>query len=494
MNLSELRKQLDRIDDALLPLLEERMKISEEVAAVKKTESLPLSDPKREEEILSRIGEKASEKDRDAVKEIYRTLFTLSKNKQKKILGEEGKIFGLLGHPLTHSRSKEIHSSFGLSYALFDLAPEEVDAFLKEKKFDGINVTIPYKKTAMPYCDELSDGAKAVGCVNTVVRIGDRLVGDNTDLCGFRFLLDRNGIDCRGKKVLVLGSGASSGTVSRVLSERGAREIVVVSRTGKVNYENVTKERDAEIIVNTTPVGTFPHEREMPLDPSAFPMLEAAVDLIYQPLRTEFLLKAERSGIRTACGLSMLVAQAAASLTDFTGRKVSLAEQEKLIANLKRNSENLVLIGMPGCGKTTVGQKLAEKTGRPFFDLDRVIENAFGESPEKMIREKGEAYFREKEALACQILRSARGCVIACGGGTVLNRENVDALKANGRLILLSRSTEKLEKEGRPLSLDLKKLENERKEIYASSADLTVSNEKNDPEAVETILKECCFS
>jgi len=325
--------------------------------------------------------------------------------------------FGLIGERLGHSWSPEIHRRLrGYAYQLCPMAPAELPAFFARRDFKGINVTIPYKQAVIPWCDILSDTARRVGAVNTIVKRADgTLYGDNTDPSGFKFMLDEAGIDLAGRDVLVLGNGGASLTVQLVAADFCARSVTVADFDLDVNYENLYERcSGAQVIVNATPVGMFPHAQGCPAKPERFPRLEAVADLIYNPLRTRLLQKARKLGLRTADGLSMLVAQAAASAARFTeepggsaphnhpglrppllGGECSVA---RVLESLRRDTENWVLIGMPGCGKTTTGRFLAQRSGRPFVDLDLEIEKSAGRPGSEILVTQGEAAFREIEA------------------------------------------------------------------------------------------------
>lgn len=400
---------------------------------------------------------------------------------------------GLLGYPLGHSYSPQLHAMLGsYAYSLFEVPPERLDAFLTGDSFDGLNVTIPYKKAVLPYCASLSPEAAAIGSVNTVVRLADgSLFGDNTDCVGFRILLARSGVSVSGKKAVVLGSGGASLAVRHALRLEGADPIITVSRTGDDNYGNLSRHADAAILVNATPVGMYPACGAVPLSLRHFPRLTAVFDLIYNPARTELMLEAERLGIPAFGGLAMLAAQACGSAADFLGTEPDFSAVDRLCAALRRQTENLVLIGMPGCGKSTVGKALAEALGRPFFDSDAELERKIGVSIPDFFALHGENAFRELEADVLRALGARSGCVIATGGGCVLREENYASLHRNGRLILLERPTEALAVEGRPLSQGRspEALLRERAPYYARFADLTIPNRTAVSDAVRLILE-----
>ena len=396
--------------------------------------------------------------------------------------------FGLIGEHLGHSWSPEIHRRLrGYAYQLCPMAPAELPAFFARRDFRGINVTIPYKQAVIPHCDALSDTARRVGAVNTIVKQGDgTLFGDNTDPAGFTFMLREAGIAPAGRHVLILGNGGASLTVRLVANDAGAKSITVADFNLDVNYDNLYERcPGTQVIVNTTPVGMFPNGDGCPALPEQFPALEAAADLIYNPLRTRFLQKAARLGLKTADGLAMLVAQAAASSALFTGEPCGEADVTRVLASLRRDMENWVLIGMPGCGKTTVGQFLAQRSGRPFIDLDQEIEKETGLSGREIILQQGEAAFRDLEARLAAQFGAKTGQVIAAGGGTVLRPGNIEALRQNGRLLWIRRDTRHLATAGRPLSVDLENLEQTRKPFYEAAADTQIEHGE-DWEALQT--------
>ena len=390
-------------------------------------------------------------------------------------------MYGLIGEKLGHSFSPPIHRELGSwPYVLKELRPEEVGPFLRAGDFRGINVTIPYKQTVLPFLDHLSPQAEALGSVNTVVREKDgTLFGTNTDYFGFRAMLRRMGVDPRGKHCLVLGSGGASKPVVACLRDEGAARVTVISRSGENNYQNLKKNADAEILVNATPVGMYPHNGESPVTLSRLPRLEAVLDLIYNPLRTALLLEAEARGIPCRNGLYMLVAQAKAAAELFLSHPLPEGEIDRIEGKLRREAANWVLIGMPGCGKSTVGHLLAERTGRPLLETDQMIEAVAGCSCGEFIRTRGEEAFRALETEMVRQAGARSGCVIATGGGTVTRPENRDPLRQNGILFHLDRPPEQLEiSDSRPLSETREKLAaryRERKPLYESWRDVGVS-------------------
>ena len=363
-------------------------------------------------------------------------------------------ICGLLGRSLTHSYSPAIHAMLGsYQYSLFEVEPDDLPSFLRSDRFDGLNVTIPYKKAVIPFCAELSAAAQAIGAVNTIVRRADgTLYGDNTDYGGFCALLSSCGVSVRGKKVLVFGSGGASATVQAALRAMYARQIVVVSRRGAVCYEDLNRHLDAQFAVNATPVGMYPHNGQSLVSLSRFPRLECALDLIYNPARTSFLLQAEALHIPHAGGLRMLAEQARLAAERFTGARIPSDTVEKIVHRLTMQMENIILIGMPGCGKSSVGAALADALGRPFVDADTVLSEQAGMSIPEIFRLEGEAGFRARETQVLRDLGARSGLVIATGGGCVTRQENYPLLHQNGRIFWLTRPLSLLPTNGRPLS------------------------------------------
>ncbi len=404
-------------------------------------------------------------------------------------------MYGLLGRKLGHSLSPQIHSHLcGYEYKLYPTEPEKLDDFFADTSLRGFNITIPYKIEAFNRCDERSETAEKVGSVNTIIRRSDgSLYGDNTDYFGFLYMAKKCGCDFKGKKVLILGSGGASLTVCHVARDEGAREIVVVSRSGENNYENISRHYDADIIVNTTPVGMYPNNGERLIDLSKFTKCKKALDLIYNPARTVFLLDAQRLGIDCINGLYMLVAQALRAAEIFTGESIPLSRIDEIYDAIIAEQKNIVLIGMPGCGKSTCAALLSQKTGRECVDTDALVVEASGEKIPDIFAKYGEDEFRSRETAAVRSAGKLSGKIIATGGGAVLREENRIALRENSTVIFLKAPVDSLATDGRPLSKNaeaLQKMLSERLPLYIETADFTVEVD-GDPEITVRRILSC---
>lgn len=397
---------------------------------------------------------------------------------------------GLLGEHLTHSYSPQIHALLGeYSYELFEVAPDALAEFLRSDRFDCLNVTIPYKRAVVEFCATLSDAARELGSVNTLVRRPDgSLHGENTDLDGFRWLLERNGGVQPGEKALVLGTGGASQTVQAVLRAAGA-EVTVLSRHGEQNYSTLGAHAEATLVVNATPVGMYPNNGARLIDLDLLPQCRCVLDLIYNPARTRLLLDAEERKIRRENGLSMLVAQAKRAGELFTGKLIPDAVCTDILRTLEREMHNVILIGMPGCGKTSVGTLLAQRLGRPFFDADAEIERRLGCTIPAFFAREGENAFRAIETQVLAELGKRSDCVIATGGGCVTRPENYELLHQNGTLVWLRRDLSALPVDGRPISRSraLSELYREREPLYRRFADICVENDDTEAVVAEKI-------
>lgn len=392
------------------------------------------------------------------------------------------KQYGCIGKKLTHSFSKEIHARLAdYAYDLIELAEEEIPPFFAAKNFAAINVTIPYKQTVIPYLDEVSDIAARIGAVNTIVNRAGKLYGYNTDYYGMKALIDRMGLDLRGKKVLVLGTGGTGKTARVVATDLGASPVLTVSRRMTANYitydEATALHADAEIIINTTPAGMYPDCESVPMDIGGFSRLEGVIDAVYNPLRTNLVLDAMERGIKAEGGLYMLVMQAVVAVERFLDTKIPKETADRVFASVLATKENIVLTGMPGSGKSTVG-RLLDLEGFELFDTDTEIEKRCGCTVKELIAEQGETAFRDLETQVVRDVSSVSGRIISTGGGAILRKENLRCLKRNGRLYFIDADLSRLRATGdRPLSNTqdkLTKLYNDRIGVYRATADVTV--------------------
>ncbi len=393
--------------------------------------------------------------------------------------------YGLIGEKLKHSYSKIIHEMLReYQYDLCPLAPHEVEPFMTQKQWKAINVTIPYKQTVMPFLDTIDDHAKAIGAVNTVVNNNGILEGHNTDFGGFLYLVRAHGVSLRNKNVMILGSGGTHKPVTAVCKAEGAASILTVSRhpkEGEISYEEAATHKEIHIIVNTTPVGMYPNNGSCLIDMEWFPQCEAVFDAIYNPFRTELLLRGEQAGILAVNGFEMLVAQAVYAAEFFRSHPIPHSEIQRIHKALKGQLSNLVLIGMPSCGKTAMGKACASRMGKRFVDLDAEAEKIAGMPISQMFEQQGEAAFRELETQLCRRFGAENGMVISTGGGVVKNPENIRALRQNGGIVFLDRSVDRLSVGGgRPLSTSreaLRQMEQQRRPLYEKSADKIVQNQ-----------------
>lgn len=406
--------------------------------------------------------------------------------------------YGLIGEKLGHSYSKVIHELLGYySYDLKEIPKDELDAFITSKDYLGLNVTIPYKQDVMKHLDYIDEGAKEIGAVNTIVNNDGKLSGYNTDFYGLKKLIESTGEDLSGSKVLILGTGGTSKTARAVVRSLGATNIIVVGRSakeGSITYEEAYKDHtDADYIVNTTPAGMYPNIGVAAIDLSKFNNLKLVVDVVYNPARTQLMLDAAKLGIKSCGGLKMLVYQAVVAAEYFTGKKISEEFAEKVYKTVRNESENIVLIGMPSVGKTTIGKKLSKELGMAFVDSDEEIIARENRQISDIFARDGEAYFRKVESEVIKDLSFRKNTIIATGGGAILNEKNVEVLKAFGIIYLLERDLDKLVPTGnRPLANNaqkLKKLYEERMPIYKRAADVEINGNKGIGTTIEAIKR-----
>ncbi len=486
MDLNSLREEIDKIDSELIRLFCARMDVSKKVGEYKRKNSLHVLDEKREEEKLESLKSACKGEYREQAAELYKKIYELSRNVQKEKCG-------LLGEKLGHSYSPQIHSRLAdYKYKLYEKSPGQVENFIKNGDWHGLNVTIPYKKTVLPMCSELSERARKIGSVNTLIkRSGGSIYGDNTDAFGFECLVKKLGVEVKGRKALVFGSGGASAAVCTVLKEMGVSELRIISRHGEDNYENLSRNYDGEIIVNATPLGMYPNNGKAAVDLSLFSKCRAVFDLVYNPARTALIMQAEKLNIPCAGGLYMLVSQAKGSSEQFAESKISENIIDSITAELSNSMENIALVGMPGCGKSTVAAELSKLTGRKIYDSDGIIEEKAGMTIPEMFEKFGEDHFRKLETEALAELGKLSGVIIASGGGAVTRKENYPLLHQNSRIVWIKRDLTLLSCKGRPIS-KAKRAEEiyaERKGMYEAFADITVDNEKSPADTAKAILE-----
>ena len=406
--------------------------------------------------------------------------------------------YGLIGEKLSHSFSKEIHEKIeNYEYILKEIPKDELSDFMIKHDFDAINVTIPYKEAVMKYIDSIDDKAKLIGAVNTVVNKGGKLYGYNTDFTGMESLFIKAGINPQGKKVLILGSGGTSKTAKAVMAYMGASVVLCVSRSvkeGCITYDEMYDcHRDAEIIINTTPCGMFPKCFESPVDISEFNSLEGVIDAIYNPLRSKLVIEAQKRGIKAEGGLYMLASQALFAAEKFTDKTFDKSIVYNAYGDIFKSKENIVLTGMPGCGKSTVSIIISSVTNREYIDTDSMIVEKAGTDINTIFKLRGEEYFRELETECIKEASSKSGCVIATGGGAILKDENMDALRQNGRIYFIDRPLESLiPTDDRPLASDcemIKKRYEERYSRYISTSDEVVDATGSAQDVADLIVK-----
>ena len=494
-SLAALRARMDAADSKLMEAFVERMETAERIGECKKGTGKAVLDKSREEAKLKAVSELADKRSLPYVRGLYEYLFEVSRDLQSK---NSKPCFGVLGEKLPHTYSPLLHSLYtdAYSYEKIEMSADEVRNLFASGggKFCGFNVTVPHKKLAYELCDEVSERARNVGAVNTVVFKDGKAIGDNTDVYGFIYLLSSNGINVQDKKCLILGTGGASAAVFAALKELGASEILFCSRNGEINYDHVfdidSPARNAAVLINTTPVGMYPKVSESPIDLRGFTALEACVDVIYNPSRTKLLQQAEKLGVKAAGGLSMLSAQAyeaskifsEAIGSDFTKTKDDIAGVNSKLSSLMLNT---VLIGMPGSGKTTYGKRLAAETSREFVDLDEAFALKFGRTPAEVIKADGEDAFRKMESEVASDYLFRSGLVIATGGGIVTRSENIFAIKANSEVLFLDAPLSYLKNQdvsSRPLSAAgddaISKLYETRRPLYLACCDKILTMEE----------------
>lgn len=400
--------------------------------------------------------------------------------------------FGLIGKTLKHSYSKIIHGLIGdYPYDLYEIEPDKLKEFTRSGTLKGFNVTIPYKKEIMPYLDKIDQSAQIIGAVNTVVNNNGYLIGYNTDFKGMIYMIRRAGIDVLGKKVMILGSGGTSTTALSVVKYLGASHTLVVSRSGYVNYDNYLEFNDADIIINTTPVGMYPNNYDCPIDLTTFNNLKGVIDVIYNPNMTMLTLKAKEKGVPYTNGLPMLVAQAKYAYEYFFSAKIGDGVIDEVLSKMEKDTLNVVLVGMAGSGKSTIGEMVAKQLGREFIDTDKLIEKRENRDTPSIFKDSGEEYFRQVESAVLKEVGCLTGKVIATGGGVVKNAENYPSLKANGKIFWIDRNPKTLALDGRPLSKDKQtaiELYKEREPKYRAFSDVIIENNADIQSAVQGVV------
>lgn len=499
--LLSLRNRIDELDQKLALNFEERLKVASRIGELKEKLGKPITDSDREEEVLNESVSYMDPKYRNHGLEFFKKTIELSKDVQKKP-------FGILGRSLSHSYSPEVHKLISevtgsyYEYIKFEKEPEELEDFIINGNWSGLNVTIPYKEVVTKYCTELTEEAQKVGAVNTLIKRGNMIVGHNSDYVGFKNTLEYYDISVTGKKAIVLGTGGASKAVIAVLLDMGIDRIYVASRdpinankvdspnVEYISYDEIIRKQDAYILVNTTPVGTYPSHGESLVYPGGFIRLEYAIDLVYNPYRTNLLVQAKKSLIEPISGLRMLVSQAINSAMFFLGKPISSLVIEEVEARIRYENQNIVLIGMPGSGKTTIGKLISEKSGKEFIDTDKLITQKAGKTPEEILKTEGEDAFRDKEAEVIYELRNLKNVVIATGGGVITREENYYSLAENGKFVFLNRELMSLAVEGRPLSesIGLERLYNYRLPMYRAWADEEIDISGMSPEEVAAML------
>lgn len=401
--------------------------------------------------------------------------------------------FCLIGEKLSHSYSCDIHSLRNIDYFLNEISKEKLNEFVAKREYDGFNVTIPYKKEIIKYLDYVDSDATKIESVNTVVYRNGASYGYNTDIMGLRYLIEKNGVLLKNKVVGILGSGGAGRTAEFVARENNAKKIIIVSRKGEVNYSNYKEKlKDVQILINATPVGMYPHENDCPIDTDCFRILECVIDLIYNPLKSNMIINAENRKVKAVSGLDMLIYQGLCAEKIWLNIDFNEKDINEISSKILNNKLNIVLIGMPSCGKTTIGKIVSERLSKTFFDVDEEFANEYKVSPDVFIEKNGEESFRRKESTIVEKLSRKNGVVIATGGGSVLCEENVKKLKRNGVLFLIDRDLEKLTDKNRPISKNksIRKLYSERKGKYKKAKDANIENNFSIESCVCGVIKE----
>lgn len=499
MELKEMREHIDQIDAKLLRLFQERMELSKQVARYKEERQLPVFHAEREQEILDKIAKESGELSPYAVS-FFRELMSLSKEFQNRLIDDircenrKNLLCGLIGEKLGHSYSKEIHEQMGCKrYEMLELSKEEILPLLKSETYQGFNVTIPYKQVVMEFCKELSEEAKEVGSVNTMVKLPEGgYKGYNTDVDGFVYLAKKAKLSFEGAKVLVFGNGGAAKAVIYASKKMGAQEVVVVSRRGPVYYEDIMKHYDATILVNATPVGMYPEVLGQIVDLKPFSSCIGVIDLIYNPCNTQLLQQARKLNLKYINGMSMLVAQAFRAEELFFRQKMNEGIIGKVEKRIAFSQINLVLVGMPGSGKSAIGRSLGRMMNRKVIDLDVEIEKCQRKAIPAIFEEVGEPGFREIETEVLKAVCKEKGVILVTGGGTVLSKENKVLIRSNAVVYHVERDISQLARKGRPLSKkgQMNQMYKERISHYKEVRDAVCYNRSNIDAAAGKIYKE----
>ncbi len=484
--IEKYRKLIDGLDDEIKDLLLKRLGYCKKIGESKKASGSLIESKSREEEILSRLTENVTIEESKVIKSVYESIFTESKNVQQSLQKKLNAC--LVGTNISHSLSPKIHEFFGTNYCLKTISNDEFKDFYAKKEFPLYNVTMPFKKEVIDLLDEVSLDAKAVGAVNTVMRKDGKMWGYNTDIDGLNYLFTSNGVSLKDKKTMILGTGGTSKTAQALVKKNGG-EFVLVGRNSQINYQNYHEQKGVEILINTTPVGL--DGKSCLIDVDKLCDLKFCADVLYYPLKTPLVFACEERKIKCEGGLKMLVYQALKSEEIWQNENFE-GYFDKAYRYTLHGYKNIVLIGMPSCGKTVTGKCLSEKLKMNFIDTDEEIEKTFGLSPEEIILKNGEEYFRNLESEIIDKISMKTGFVIATGGGSVLRSENIRALKRNAVICYVDRPINLLGSDNRPLSekYGIENLYEMRKDIYLNSCDFTVKNDGYLDECALRIIKE----
>ncbi|MDD6926831.1 MAG: shikimate kinase [Candidatus Borkfalkiaceae bacterium] len=488
----EIRERIDAIDEKIASLLSERFSLTDKIGKIKEKNYQKISDRTREEQVIGKVKGVCSRYGgvigvRSEVEAVYEKIFELSKSRQEIF----GKKFALVGGKLSHSYSQPLHEAFGYNYELIETTEDKLEGLLRSDKYDGFNVTVPFKRLAASYCDVLDETASMTGTVNVVVKRNGVLYGYNTDYFGMEYALKKADIEIKDKNVLIAGTGGTAHTAKLLCENLGARSVCFVGRNYETNYYNCYEKKETQVLINATPVGMYPDTDKTVLSVERFSKLESVFDAVYNPYKTKLILGATVSGKKAACGFEMLVAQAVKSAEIFLGRNFDVGTIEAASRVLKLKKLNIVFAGMPGAGKTTLGREFAKKFGLKFLDTDEEFEKSYGISAEDYIIRFGEKEFRsEEKKLLLSILKSQDNACIALGGGSLSDNEVIAEVCKKSFVVIIERSIDKLERGGRPLSSsreDLVRIYEKRMPIFREIGDLFVNNDATVDDAVKKL-------